>query len=82
MKIIWHRISIQTLLFWACLPTHQNGFKNRDKAYSKGMAGGREGTGGGGGVVEHFGISKGKEVKNVNVTGVRVWIYSGITHRM
>ena len=33
MKIIWHRISIQTLLFQACLPTHQNGVENRDKAY-------------------------------------------------
>ena len=29
MKIIWHRISIQTLLFQACLPTRQN----REKAY-------------------------------------------------
>ena len=35
MKIIWHRISIQTLLFQACLPTRQNGVENRDKAYSK-----------------------------------------------
>ena len=34
MKIIWHRISIQTLLFQACLPTPQNGVENRDKAYS------------------------------------------------
>ena len=34
MKIIWHRISIQTLLFPACLPTRQNGVENRDKAYS------------------------------------------------
>ena len=34
MKIIWHRISIQTLLVQACLPTRQNGVKNRDKAYS------------------------------------------------
>ena len=33
MKIIWHRISIQTLLFFACLPTRQNGVENRDKAY-------------------------------------------------
>ena len=34
MKIIWlHRISIQTLLFQACLPTRQNGVENRDKAY-------------------------------------------------
>ena len=32
MKIIWHRISIQTLLFRACLPTRQNGVENRDKA--------------------------------------------------
>ena len=32
-KIIWHRISIQTLLFQACLPTRQNGVENRDKAY-------------------------------------------------
>ena len=30
MKIIWHRISIQTLLFQA----RQNGVENRDKAYS------------------------------------------------
>ena len=30
MKIIWHRISIQTLLFQACLPTRQNGVENRD----------------------------------------------------
>ena len=29
LKIIWHRISIQTLLFRACLPTRQY----RDKAY-------------------------------------------------
>ena len=34
MKIIWHRISIETLLFQACLPTRQNGVENRDKAYS------------------------------------------------
>ena len=34
MKIIWHRISIQTLfIFRACLPTRQNGVENRDKAY-------------------------------------------------
>ena len=33
MKIIWHRISIQTLLFQGCLPTRQNGVENRDKAY-------------------------------------------------
>ena len=33
MKIIWHRIPIQTLLFQACLPTRQNGVENRDKAY-------------------------------------------------
>ena len=33
MKIIWHRISKQTLLFQTCLPTLQNGVKNRDKAY-------------------------------------------------
>ena len=33
MKIIWHRISTQTLLFQACLPTRQNGVENRDKAY-------------------------------------------------
>ena len=33
MKIIWHRISIQTLLFRACLPTRQNDVENRDKAY-------------------------------------------------
>ena len=33
MNIIWHRISIQTLLFQACLPTRQNGVENRDKAY-------------------------------------------------
>ena len=35
MKIIWHQISIQTLLFQACLPTRQNGVTNRDKAYSR-----------------------------------------------
>ena len=29
MKIIWHQISIQTLL----LPTRQNDVENRDKAY-------------------------------------------------
>ena len=34
MKIIWHRISKQILLFQACLPTRQNGVENRDKAYS------------------------------------------------
>ena len=28
-----NRISIQTLLFQACLPTRQNGVENRDKAY-------------------------------------------------
>ena len=33
MKIIWRRISKQTLLFQACLPTRQNGVENRDKAY-------------------------------------------------
>ena len=33
MKIIWHRILIQTLLFQTCLPTRQNGVENRDKAY-------------------------------------------------
>ena len=33
MKIIWHRIFIQTQLFQACLPTRQNGVENRDKAY-------------------------------------------------
>ena len=34
MKIIWHRISIQILLFQdAYLPTRQNGVENRDKAY-------------------------------------------------
>ena len=33
MKVIWHRISIQTLLFQACLPTRQNDVENRDKAY-------------------------------------------------
>ena len=33
MKIIWHQISTQTLLFQACLPTRQNGVENRDKAY-------------------------------------------------
>ena len=33
MKIIWHRISIQTLLFQACLPTRQSGIENCDKAY-------------------------------------------------
>ena len=31
--IIWHRISIQTLLFKTCLPTRQNGAEYRDKAY-------------------------------------------------
>ena len=30
MKITWHRISIQTLLFQACLPTRQNGIENRE----------------------------------------------------
>ena len=38
MKVIWHRISIQTLLFQACLPTRQNGVENRDKAYLDGNA--------------------------------------------
>ena len=33
MKVIWHWISIQTLLFQTCLPTRQNGVDNRDKAY-------------------------------------------------
>ena len=33
IKIIWHRISIQTLLFHARLPPRQNGVENRDKAY-------------------------------------------------
>ena len=33
MKVIWYRISIQTLLFQACLPTRQNGVENRDKAH-------------------------------------------------
>ena len=33
IKIIQHRISIQTLLFQACLPTRQNGVENRDKVY-------------------------------------------------
>ena len=33
MKIIWYRSSIQTLWFQACLPTRQNGVKNRDQAY-------------------------------------------------
>ena len=33
LKIIWHPISVQTLLFRACLPTRQNGVENRDKAY-------------------------------------------------
>ena len=32
MKVIWHLISIQTLLFQACLLTRQNGVENRDKA--------------------------------------------------
>ena len=36
MKIIWHRISIQTLLFHACLPTRQNGVENGGKAYLNG----------------------------------------------
>ena len=35
-EIIWHRISIQTLLFQACLPTRQNGVENYDKAYFTG----------------------------------------------
>ena len=30
---IWCRISIQTLLFWATLPTRQDGGWNREKAY-------------------------------------------------
>ena len=34
MKIICHRISIQTLLFHACMPTRQSGVENRDKTYS------------------------------------------------
>ena len=34
MKIIWHRISIQTLLFQDVFAyTHQDGFQNRDKVY-------------------------------------------------
>ena len=33
MKIICHRISIQTLLFQAYLPTRQNGVENHDKGY-------------------------------------------------
>ena len=33
MRIIWHRIFIQTLLFQACLPTRQYGVENRDKNY-------------------------------------------------
>ena len=33
LKIIWHRISVQTLLLQTCLPTRQNGVENRDKAY-------------------------------------------------
>ena len=33
MKVIWHMISIQTLLSQACLPTRQNGVEYRDKAY-------------------------------------------------
>ena len=35
MKVIWHLISIKTLLFQACLPTCQNGVENCDidKAY-------------------------------------------------
>ena len=32
-KIIRHRILIQTLQFYACLPTRQDGVENRDKAY-------------------------------------------------
>ena len=31
MKIIWHRISIQTLYFKTCLPSHQDGFQTRNK---------------------------------------------------
>ena len=35
MKIIWHQIFIQTLLFQGLFfPTRQNGVENRDKAYS------------------------------------------------
>ena len=33
MKIISQWISLQTLLFQACLPTRQNGVENRNKAY-------------------------------------------------
>ena len=33
-KDIWHRISIQMLLFRATLPSRQNGGRNRNKVYS------------------------------------------------
>ena len=33
MKIIWDRISIQTLLFQDVFASRQNGVENRDKAY-------------------------------------------------
>ena len=33
MKIIWHRISMQTLYFKTRLPTRQDGFQNHDKVY-------------------------------------------------
>ena len=36
MKIIWHRISIETLYFKTCLPTRQDGFQNRDNVYGEG----------------------------------------------
>ena len=35
IKIIWHWITIQTLLYQTCLPTRQNGVENRDKAYKR-----------------------------------------------
>ena len=35
IKDIWRRISIQTLLFWATLPTRQDGGENREKAYRR-----------------------------------------------
>ena len=34
MKTIWHRISIQTLLYQDTFATRQNGVGNRDKVYS------------------------------------------------
>ena len=33
-QVILSQIPIETLLFWTRLPTHQDGFQNRDKDYS------------------------------------------------